>query len=426
MLHKPAGRLIAGVALLGIVLATLTPDFAAGRQEPSLCIICGRYGGEDALLNVLLFIPFGFGLRLRGTDRLWAWGATIATTVTIETLQIVIPGRDPSLGDVVMNSLGGIIGILLCDSWQLWVFPSAAQARSLLMGGAMVWLSLVALGSWAMKPWVPNGPLLAQIAPDLKDIELFEGKVLDARLDGEAFVPNTWLGTSKAIHDSTVSGQLTLQARVVPAGPTYDLAPIVSIGNRDEAQIIVLGQAWRDAVLRVRLRSGELRMRIPEVAALRVFPPRSASDSARGADTIELCGRIVAGKKLLIASSSKTTRQSAALVLSPFLLWSLASPGDGRRGPRAFEIESIIWVAALLAPLGYWAGRWKRQARGSDMPALLRRLPEATLAAANVAGLALVPLVFGFAVAPPALWVTGAAASVLALLVGGVRATGAS
>jgi hypothetical protein len=92
--HKRAGTLTAGVGLLLIAVLTLSPDLAAGTQKPSLCLICGSRGGEDAVLNVLLFIPFGFGLRLRGTSRWRAWAVTIAVTATVELLQIYIPGRD--------------------------------------------------------------------------------------------------------------------------------------------------------------------------------------------------------------------------------------------------------------------------------------------------------------------------------------------
>jgi hypothetical protein len=403
--HKRAGTLTAGVGLLLIAVLTLSPDLAAGTQKPSLCLICGSRGGEDAVLNVLLFIPFGFGLRLRGTSRWRAWAVTIAVTATVELLQIYIPGRDSTLGDVIMNSIGGITGILLCDSLRVLVFPSVRQASWLLWSGTAVWLALVALGGWAMRPWIPTGPYVAQLAPDLDHIELFKGRVIDARVDDEPIVPNAPLASSDALRDSLVRGTFTLRARIVPAAPTYDLAPIVSIASPKEQEVVVLGQDWSDAVFRVRLRSGALRMNIPDVTAARAFPAAEASRAtAVTADTTELRGVIEGGRQLRVTSASRGTQQSAELALSPFLLWSLATPTE-RRTSRAFEIESIVWVAMLLAPLGYWAGRWKMQLMTLPHSRVARAVPEIVLVIASGVGLAAMPMIFAFPVANASLWI---------------------
>lgn len=410
LLHKRAGTVVAATGLLLIAVLTLTPDFTAGTQKPSLCIICGARGGEDAFLNILLFIPFGFGLRLRGMDRGRAWMVAIATTAIIETLQIWIPGRDSTLGDVMMNSIGGLSGILLCDSSRLYIIPNARQAKWLVLCGSIVWLLLAAFGAWAMRPWIPRGPYIAQVAPDLKDIELFSGRVVDARINGKAVVPNASLPASDAIRDSILSGTLTLLARVIPAGTTYGLAPIVSIASPEEPQVVVLGQDYRDIVFRVRLNGGELRMNIAEVAAQRIFPADTKSPAATTADTLDLRGDIIRGQQLVVSGASGATRSTAALSLSPFFLWSLTTPGE-RRSSRAFQVESMIWVAALLTPLGYWAGRWNTQSGAHDKSWFARRLPEIVLAIAIVVGLAVVPVIFEFPVASISLWITAAVAA---------------
>jgi hypothetical protein len=417
LLHKRAGTRIAGVALLAIAVLTLTPDLTAGIQEPSLCLICGPRGGEDAFLNLLLFIPFGFGLRLRGISRWRAWVFTIATTVTVETLQIYIPGRDSTLGDVVMNSIGGLAGIILCDSARIWLFPSVRQAKWLLVSGSMAWLALVALGGWSMKPWLPAGPYFAQLAPDLEHIEVFEGRMIDARLGGDLLVPNVRLGDSVAIRDSILRGTLRLQARVLPAGPTYGLAPIVSIAGAREAEVVVLGQENRDAVLRVRLRSGELRMNIAEVA-VRAFPLAALSPhTGIAADTIELRGEVSQGRLLRVGSASRGTRTSAELALNPFLLWSLVTPGH-HRSPGSFELESMAWVAMLLAPLGYWAGRWRLQERILADGGFARIMPELILMCSSAVGLAVIPPTLGFPIAKTPLWIAAIVAAGGALYFG--------
>jgi glycopeptide antibiotics resistance protein len=65
--------------------------------------------------NVLLFIPAGFLLclafpRLSG----WSvWGFCIMASVSVEVAQLVLPGREPSLVDVVLNGSGAGLGVLL-------------------------------------------------------------------------------------------------------------------------------------------------------------------------------------------------------------------------------------------------------------------------------------------------------------------------
>ncbi len=78
---------------------------------------------EDAFVNVIGYVPLGllFGVWA------WLWGgarrgwrraaalvlAVAAVSATLETLQFLIPVRHPSSTDLVLNTLGGGIGLLL-------------------------------------------------------------------------------------------------------------------------------------------------------------------------------------------------------------------------------------------------------------------------------------------------------------------------
>lgn len=73
----------------------------------------------EPLANVLLFVPFGFALT--GIFRVygWAWTAVLPAvlvlstllTCSVEFLQVFQPARSPSLTDIVMNTIGGGLGI---------------------------------------------------------------------------------------------------------------------------------------------------------------------------------------------------------------------------------------------------------------------------------------------------------------------------
>jgi VanZ family protein len=131
--HKPASsNRILIVAAVGILFLTLYPfrlvprSKSAEHNSPFFLEGLGKGAKPlDALLNVLLFVPLGFGLaeKLRGRGKPRA--ATVAQVLVvgallsygIEFLQIYIPGRDSRWEDVLTNSTGAAVGSLLFDAW---------------------------------------------------------------------------------------------------------------------------------------------------------------------------------------------------------------------------------------------------------------------------------------------------------------------
>src|SRR3954451_8897511 len=105
------------VGLLIILAATLRPEpdqTRAAEATPLWCLVCGDQGGVDVINNILLFIPFAFGLRLGGVPRTAVLLLGAASSLTIELLQLtVIAGRDARLSDVLTNSVGTRVGPLL-------------------------------------------------------------------------------------------------------------------------------------------------------------------------------------------------------------------------------------------------------------------------------------------------------------------------
>jgi hypothetical protein len=119
-----ASALAVGSAL-SIAVATLTrlaPNgawVARGRVQPDpFATIRGYQGDVSALAfyvagNVLLFVPLGFFLYLalrRGV--LLPAVLTVAASATVETLQLGIYSRNTDVDDLLLNSLGGIGGVL--------------------------------------------------------------------------------------------------------------------------------------------------------------------------------------------------------------------------------------------------------------------------------------------------------------------------
>lgn len=135
------------LALSGILFLTLypfrfsyPPTKLLPGASPFLLGTTDKGGGpEDVLLNILLFVPFGFALgaklRRRGkawwSALAWAWLSGAIVSYTIEFLQLYIPPRDSGWEDVVTNSTGSLVGCAMAILLASWVFAilSAAGAR---------------------------------------------------------------------------------------------------------------------------------------------------------------------------------------------------------------------------------------------------------------------------------------------------------
>jgi glycopeptide antibiotics resistance protein len=130
---RPPPRALAGLTLLalaGVAGLTLLPGsplpfrVIAGVLEPWL-----SSGRVAAALNVALFVPVGAVIA-------WWWRrpamllVAVALSVGIETVQHLIPGRSPSLRDVVTNSLGAAIGYALARAASRWQARRSEDGRS--------------------------------------------------------------------------------------------------------------------------------------------------------------------------------------------------------------------------------------------------------------------------------------------------------
>lgn len=117
-------------AMVGICFLTLFPfriiphaRLPAGVSPFLLGKSWGKHPGAfgDDFLNVLLFVPLGFGLA----EKLWerqkprtaiffvVWITGFVLSYWIEFTQLYIPGRDTGWEDVITNSSGAAVGFLL-------------------------------------------------------------------------------------------------------------------------------------------------------------------------------------------------------------------------------------------------------------------------------------------------------------------------
>lgn len=349
---RRAGLALVVASLFVIGMATLRPE--DGNPIPSLCIICGIYGGVDAILNVLLFMPLGAGLALCSLRGKRALPTMALVSLAIEVTQLVaIPGRDASLGDLMNNTIGGALGFALTRHALVWLRPSPSTARRLTIGWSGFWLLVQAGSSFGLAPALVQSRYYGQIGRSLEVFARFEGKVISAAIGAEA-IPDWELPKSASVKSALERGE-PVTATVVPGEPTPDLAPIIRVADDKQREILLLAQDRRALVFGVRSGAAVLRLREPLVAMRNVFPDSSVRSPRSSIDTLRLNARHT-GKTVELRVSGAATTSGLAVRVRPSLGWTLVAPTEWYLDGRLVEaMVTWFWCCILVTPIGYWS-----------------------------------------------------------------------
>ena len=261
------GRLL--LIWLAVVLSmTLLPvGVTPGAEQilPSVCLICGDRGLADAILNLALFLPFGW---LGG--RRWGPGATALLAVGIsggiEVAQFVIPGRYATLGDVAFNTLWAIIGAGTVLRREVIV---AALAPLGVIGASLPFVLFA--------PDPPDRLFYGQWTPELGHYARYEGTLMAATLAGME-VADGPSRESEALREAVRSGG-QLAVTFVAARPPPRVAPIFSIYDDQQHEIVLLGADGADLVVHQRTRATSLRLDSPELRWTRALAGVSEGDT---------------------------------------------------------------------------------------------------------------------------------------------------
>ncbi|HTC25392.1 MAG TPA: VanZ family protein [Gemmatimonadales bacterium] len=393
MIAAPArrGALIAVLGLGFIAAMTLTPaphNVERVALTPLWCLRCGDLAGMDIILNVILFVPFGFGLRLAGWPRSRVVLVAFLTTVFIETTQyFFIVGRDATLSDLLTNTTGGVVGMILAERFGLLVSPAPGPARWLAALSAAFWLLAQAVTAWGMAVTLPERPFWGQLAPELGQFDRFRGEVIDAKIAGEP-MPSARLADTPTIRRRLLAGQ-GIEARAVAGPPPARLAPIASVFDEGQQEIILLGQQRTDLVFRIHTRAWSLGLRGPSLLVPEAIP----ADSGRQF----LAEGHLANGYMEARADARGGSIGRTLALSPSLGWSLLLPFENYAFGDNVRLLTALWLAGLLLPVGYFTARAQRPGLG----------PPVLLGALIVVGIAGMCWLFRL---PPANWSEWAAA----------------
>jgi hypothetical protein len=340
---KALPLLVVAVGLIGFF--TLGPRAVAEPASFDWCLGCGELGTLDILLNIGLFAPFGAALALISNRRVLAIAlAAAALSTLVELAQLyVVSGRDPSVSDIVANTLGGALGAVLVRlatvraavppqqwQWIAWVTAFAAA-------GALL------LGEWSLRPHVVRETVFVQWLPERARYAPFRGDLRRIWLESRQLVPGEVL-PRETIADEFQDGRVTFCARIVPGAATGSTALIARLVRRS-GEFVMLGQDGDDLVARYRANAARLRLRMLRLPDAIV----AGRDSV-----IDVALQLERGVLTLHATGSHA--QSARHVMNAGRAWVVFLPGDMAVGRAGFAID-ILWVALMFAAVAFAAAR---------------------------------------------------------------------
>jgi VanZ family protein len=329
---------LAAALLVFVLFLTLSPQPPSEGSEQGGCIWCGYFALADAILNLLLFLPIGFLLALRHrASPVRTWASLTALAVAIEVAQLFLPGRFATMSDVLMNSAGAAIGVGLARLWRRGLALRITESgRLTIVAGAAA--ACVTLGSTLLlSSSLPESMWFGQWTPELGHYEQYEGEVLEARI-GEIPIPAQRIDDSPAVRTRLLNGDPLVIT--FAAGPmSFGLAPVFSIFDGMQREILVLGARDRDLVFRLRRRASDWRLRSPEA----LYPGAVPTNG----DTALV--RIVVHDR---ATCLEIPEGQCVPLATPGRGWSLLLGSAPARG--AEHIADILWLGLLFMPIGYW------------------------------------------------------------------------
>ncbi len=317
-------RIAVALSVLAILVATL---FRSGDTLPdgwSWYIATGDAAVAEAIQNLLLFIPLGISLALSGASlfRVALLGASLSFSV--EFAQQWIPGRDPSAGDVLCNTISTALGAGLGRHAPRWLFTTPQRSAWHALGSALVAM-LVWFGTAALlHPTFPPPPYRVVAAPDFSEWGRYPGEVRSARLAG---------------------GLLTVEA-VAPSRWPGRLSPIAAVLDAHDTRAAILSVHGSDLLLRYHMRAVSLRLEQPDLRW------RDALARVRLGDTFTASTGRDPGNVCLALN----TDWRCGLGYTIGEGWRLIFDPEGWPSWRLAVINAL-WVAGCVIGVGYWAAR---------------------------------------------------------------------
>lgn len=344
LLQAAATGVLASVILYG----TLAPSGGQGGDHSTWCgtaLLCGDRGAADALLNVLMFLPFGMALRAWLRDSVRSASVAALFSASIETAQLFVPGRMTSVGDVLFNALGAILGVALMANWEVILRPTPVARRRLAAAAMALALGAVGILGLAAPSDAPGTPFFVQWTPLSYSGERYAGRVLSASLAGRPLDMGHH-GDLGAVMRGLGDGG-PLDVRFVVPGPQpapASLFRIVDGRGRGVADLSVMGTS---VVWSLRRASNLLELNDPGM----VFADALADARPGDVETLRLWKEHRAGYCLEASSSAAPV---CGIGLTVGRGWGMFL-GDRPVESPLSDVLDVAWLILLFVPTGFFA-----------------------------------------------------------------------
>lgn len=338
-------------SLLSIVALTMRPADSTSELPRFLCVRCGTRGTADTILNVMLFVPFGAAMGAMRYKWKHAVVASLLLSLAIEFAQVFLPGRAPTMRDIIMNGTGGLVGVWTAAHLPAWMNGvEGATRRAWLMVLAVAVLCSASV--WLLSPAFAADQYFAQVSPRLGHLEPWTGRVDTLR------VGSATLTHGRVTPDAELRATLGSSFDVLIAGShgsaTSRLGAIAAITDERRNEILLVGPHGKDLVVRWQRNASVLGLdapwvRLPDAfASAREGAPMRLSLTAVGDS---LCAR-VDGRELGCAHRFGIARSWA------LLMWRDKWPSVAQRAVDLATMLLLVLPVGLSARLALGHTRW--------------------------------------------------------------------
>ncbi len=294
----------------------------------SFYLTSGDAALAELIQNLILFIPLGVSLTLAGVRpvRVVAIGALLSFSV--EFAQQYIPGRDPSVGDIVSNTISTALGVLLVVAAPIWLWGpprrSAWQARLAALIAVLVWY-----GTGAMLQQIfPPLPYHLVTTPDISHLGRYEGAVL-----------------------KVTPGERSLEVRAVAAPfPPGRTSPLIAVLDRNDERVLVLAVDGPDLTLHYDMPAVHWTLEQLDLRLRDGMKPVAPGDTFTAASWA--ADWYVATNRCLRVNSTQRCHLGYTIGDG----WKLIFYPEGRP-PWMLGLINTLWIAGCVIWVGYWAAR---------------------------------------------------------------------
>ena len=352
-------------ALLAIAIATLAPGDPGGPTGGFACVFCGDRALADVLINAVLYLPVGAGLAMSGVRLSRIVLAGILLSSTIEAVQVILPGRDASVGDVIANTLGTALGALIVFASPHWLRPLRHASNRLCLSASALAVAALAITGYLLRPSLPTGSYSVIWTPTEESRPRYKGTVVHAAIGNFPLRPAR-VEDPDSIR-AVLAESAPVVARIVVGPPPPKSTALVLVRDDLMREVFSLGVDRQDFVVSYRTRAADFLLDQPDVRWVAAMDDLKVGDTT----TVRMWGRR-SQPCITLGSRERCDFGFTAGSGWTLLFYAESFPNWVKVGLNGG------WVAGLLLPIGFWFRR--------DMRSV-------TAAAIAGAGLAVIPAV---------------------------------